>query len=142
MAFEKLLGDPVVPGKRNSYRDVSLSGLNALPYSVYILDYEWRYMFVNDNAKKVLGVLAEEMIGRSALEISKSPVFNEVFEMLSYHLFKKLPLEVTTYSPLRVSQTRIKGYPLHDCYVLCSIPLPAKAEVMNELREELKKRKA
>lgn len=143
MAFEKPSGMLSTLDKYRLYRELPLSELSTLPYSVYIVDYDWRYLFINDNAKKILGSLGEELIGRSALEVFKDPLFNDVFEKLTYNLEKKLPLDVTTYSPLRTSQTRIKGYPLNDCYVFCSVPMPATADVLKELRDELnKKRKA
>jgi hypothetical protein len=140
MAYEKPLGTLIAIDKYRSYLDLPLAELNRLRYPVYIVDYQWHFLFINDNAKKLLGALAEETVGRSAPKIFKDPVFLEVFDKLSNHLDKKLPLEVATCSPLRTSQTRVKGYPLDDCYMFCSIPMPAKADIMNELRAELKKK--
>lgn len=139
MAIEKPLNTLIAIDKYKFYQELPLAELNMVPYSVYVVDYEWRYLFLNDSAKKFLGPLAEELMGRSALEIFKDPMFREVFDRLSYNFNHKLPLDVAVYSPLRISQTRIKGYPLEDCYMFYSIPMPAKADVVNELREELKK---
>jgi hypothetical protein len=47
----------------------------------------------------------------------------------------------TIYSQLRGRQVKIKGYPLNDCYYFYSITLPAKEELLDELRQELNKRK-
>jgi hypothetical protein len=82
----------------------------------------------------------DKLIGKSAFDIFSDPKFKPIFDTISVAVEKRICSNETLYSPLRGKQVRIKGYPLDDCYVFYSSILPAKEEVLAELRRELKAR--
>lgn len=123
------------------YREIPLAALNELSFSVYIVDYQWKYLFVNKESKKVFGEFAETLIGKSALDVFSDARFKLIFDKIKRGVEKKMSINETIYSPLRGKQIVIKGYPLEDCYYFATTVLPAKDEVLGELREELNARK-
>lgn len=142
MKGERTVLERITTGNYKLYSQVPLAEVNQLSCAVYIIDYEWRYLFISDNAKNILGHVAEELVGADAKPIFKDPKFGALYDRLADKVNEKSPLDVTVYSPLRGGQTRIKGYPMDDCYIFWSVAMPAKADVMDELRNELKKRKS
>jgi hypothetical protein len=122
------------------YKDIPLATLNQLPFSVYLIDYNWIYLFLNANSRSVFGELADKLIGKSALEIFSDSKFNTIFENVQSAVVNRSPCDCTLYSPLRGRQVNIKGYPLEDCYYFSTTILPGKEEVLADLREQLNKK--
>lgn len=123
------------------YREIPLDQVDELPHSVYIIDYNWVYLFVNKNCKRAFGSLGENLVGQNALEKFADPKFQAIFDEITYSVKNKLPLDKILFSPLRTSQVRLTGFPLEDCYYFSSIPIPDKDDVLKELRDQLKKKK-
>jgi hypothetical protein len=124
----------------DSYRDIPLEVLDTLPYSVYIIDYNWIYIFLNKNSISVFGADIEQLIGQSALDAFKHSRFEPVFDKIKNGVEHRTACHEIIYSPLRGAQVTIKGYPLSDCYFFSSSIMPAKEEVLEELRVVLKRR--
>lgn len=122
------------------YADLPLGILDELKYSIYVIDYDWIYLFINKNARDAFGRLADKLIGQSAIEIFSDSRFYSVFEKIRHSVATKIPLHTIVDSPLRGRQIVLKGYPLQDCYYFSAGVLPGKQEVLDELREELKRR--
>lgn len=120
-----------------NYSQLPLELLNRLSNSVYVVDYEWRYLFLNDNSKKAFGDIAETLIGKSAIDVFKGPQFQQVFDNLRDAVENKTPFSAVVYSPLRGKQVHIKGFPLEDCYFFSTSVLPGKDELLSELRAQL-----
>jgi nitrogen fixation/metabolism regulation signal transduction histidine kinase len=122
------------------YEDVQLDVLDTLPFSVYIIDYDWVYLFLNKNSIHAFGKNIDKLIGQSALEAFKDVRFEPIFEKIKYSVETKTHCYVTMYSPLRGAQVNIKGYSLEDCYCFSSTVMPSKEQVLGELRGVLNRR--
>lgn len=51
------------------YSELPLDVMDTLRYSVYIIDYNWVYLFLNKNCLEVLGERVGSWIGKSALDV-------------------------------------------------------------------------
>jgi hypothetical protein len=121
--------------------DIPFDLLDRLPFSAYLIDYNWKYLFLNANSRVVFGDIADELPGKSALEFFTDPKFQPIFDKLKNGVENRLACNLTAYSPLRGKQVNIKGYPLEDCYFFSTSILPAKDEILADLRDQLKKEK-
>lgn len=122
------------------YTDLPFEILDELTYPVYVIDYNWIYLFINKDARSTFGRLADQLIGKSAVEIFSDARFYAVFDKIKYAVQTKNPLHAVFESPLRGRKIVLKGHPLEDCYYFSAAILPAKHEIIDELREELKRR--
>jgi hypothetical protein len=125
----------------NRYGDVPLIELDKLPYAAYLVSYDWVYLFINKQGRQTFGTLAEDLIGKSAREVFTGEKFKAVFDKLEEGVKKKISIEAVMYSPMRNSNINVKGYPLEDCYYFSVATLPGRQEVVDDLRNELQKRK-
>lgn len=141
MALKPSLQKPFSIKHYQCFRDIPLAALDKLNYSVYLVDYNWVYLFINKNARTVFGNLADTLIGRSAIDAFKDPMFDNIFAKLQRGVVERIALHESVHSPLRGQQIKIKGYPLLDCYFFSVTTFPGKVEIVDELREELKRRK-
>lgn len=115
--------------------------LDQLNYAVYVIDYSWIYKFINKHGRETYGELAEKLIGQSALTVFSDKRFEQIFSAIKEDVDRKLAIHTIVESPLRGSQVILKGQPLDDCYYFSSTIVPAKIEVLNDLREQLNLRK-
>jgi hypothetical protein len=122
------------------YEDIQLDVLDRLPFSVYIIDYDWVYLFLNKNSIDAFGSHMDKLIGQSALEVFKDVRFEPIFEKIKYSVETKIHCHAIMYSPLRGAQVNIKGYPLEDCYCFSCTIMPSKEQVLEELRGVLNRR--
>lgn len=123
------------------YHELPLEIVDNLPFCAYIVDYNWTYLFINKASRNIFGEEVQNLLGKNALEVFKHDRFKAIFEKIQNAVEQKIICDATIYSPLRGKQVKIKGYPLEDCYYFASVVLPSKDELINELREELNKRK-
>ncbi len=124
-----------------TYDELPLEDVDALPFCVYIIDYNWTYLFINKAAERVFGEKVQNLAGQNALQVFQHEQFKSIFKSIEKGVRNKVPCDETIYSPLRGKQVKVKGYPLCDCYYFYSVTLPAKEELLDELRQELNKRK-
>lgn len=124
------------------FAEVPLHQLDEVAYSAYIINYNWVYLFINKSARDAFGPLADKLIGNSALETFRDSKFAEIFENIKDDVERKLAINKTVVSPLRGSQVILKGHALKDCYYFSATVVPTKVEVLNELRDQLNKRKS
>ena len=135
---------PIAPFSIDHYKrysELPLEVMDTLRYSVYIIDYSWIYLFLNKNCREVLGEEVASWIGKSALDVFKDPKFKTIFDSIAHGVNTKSFCNATVYSPLRGGQVNIKGHPLEDCYFLSALALPSKDDLLDELRQELNRRK-
>jgi hypothetical protein len=125
-----------------NYQDLPLDILDDLPFCVYIVDYNWTYLFVNKISTNFFGKEIQNLVGKNAQQVFGQEKFQTIFENIHDALKRKTICDTTIYSPLRGKQVKVKGYPLDDCYYFYTVTLPSKEELMDELRRELNKRKA
>ena len=112
--------------------------LDLLPYPVYVIDYNWIYLFVNEQSKLVYGT-SSDLVGKSALDAFRDPKFQQVFELIQIGIERRTSAVSTIYMPMYGQKIIVRGYALNDCYFFSTCTLPGKDELIQELREELKK---
>ena len=124
------------------YPDLPLEQLQRLNYSVYVIDYNWHYLFANTHAiEKMAGV---NVIGKSVHTIWKeNPNFNfePVYNLLKESVDHKKTLRLSSRSPVTKKAIEIVGQPLEDCYYFSIHELPDRESILSELKSLLKKRK-
>ena len=123
----------------SAFADLPLEHFNSLKFSVYILDYEWNYLFVNDFVKQNLDKTSEEFIGKNMWDLFAELSADPSFMQLKNNTEKGLVSNFITISPLTSQRLNIMGYPLVDCFFFTSSILPKKEDLINELREALLK---
>ena len=125
----------------NKFAELPLEKLNTLTFSIYLIDFDWNYLFVNDFSKKNLGTRGEDLIGKNIWtefpELAADSSFNELRKKLE----KRVVANLITISPVNSQRLNIVGYPLEDCYYFSASILPDKGDLMQELRNELNKKK-
>lgn len=124
-----------------AFYELPLDKFDTFKFSVYILDFQWNYLFINDFVKNNLGERANDLIGKSMWltfpELASDPVFAQIREKME----RRIAVNVETNSPLTSKRLHITGYALEDCYFFTSSILPDKEELLNEIRMQLSKRK-
>lgn len=125
--------------KYSWFGDLPLDELNNLKFSVYIIDFDWNYLFVNEFVKKNLGARGMDLVGKNMWREFKELVDDPTFSLLKRNMEKRVLTNVVTTSPINGQRLNIIGYALEDCYYFTSSILPDKGDLLNELRGELAK---
>lgn len=125
---------PISSYKR--YAELPLNELDSQRFAIYIIDFNWNYLFVNTFACQTINKSKDDLIGKS--------LFAGVELDPEYSLFLKkveqgLVSNIITISPVTKKRVSVTGYPLEDCYYFAVSMLPDKQDLMNELRSELGK---
>jgi hypothetical protein len=64
------------------FSELPLDQFNTLKFSVYIIDFNWNYLFVNDFVKTNLGERGEGLVGKNIWtefkQLASDPVFNRL----------------------------------------------------------------
>lgn len=129
---------PIIDYKK--FADLPLDRLNNLKFSVYILDFNWNYLFVNEYAKNNLGGRARDLIGKNMWEEFKELSADPSFAILKKNSERGITTNMIVTSPVTRQRLNITGYPLEDCYYFTSSILPDKDNLIDELRNELGKK--
>jgi hypothetical protein len=117
-----------------------LHEFDRFKFSVYILDFEWNYLFVNQFVKLNLGSRAADLVGKNMwLEFPELKV-DPNFKLLKKNLENGIVTNLTTTSPINSQRLNISGYRLEDCYYCTSSILPNKQDLMEELRREISRK--
>src|SRR5689334_13317241 len=122
------------------FDQLPLDKLNSLNFSVYILDFNWCYLFVNDFVKKNLGQRGEDLIGKNMWQEFPELAADASFSELRKKLDQRIDVNLITVSPVNSQRLNIVGYALDDCFYCTASVLPNKADLMQELRNELNKK--
>ena len=123
------------------FADLPFDKLNRLKFSVYIIDFNWNYLFVNEFVKENLGKRGQDLIGKNMWEQFQELVTHPSFQTLKRNTEKGIVSNLIAISPINGKRLSITGYPLEDCYYFSSSILPDKDDLIDELRNELSKRK-
>ena len=124
------------------FSDLTLEHFNSLKFSVYVLDFNWNYLFVNDFVKQNLVEKAEDLVGKNMWAEFPELAVDPSFILLKKNTEKGLDTNIVTTSPINSQRLNIVGKPLKDCYFFFSTILPNKDELINELRGQLEKGEA
>jgi hypothetical protein len=124
-----------------TFSELPLDKFQTFKFSVYILDFNWNYLFVNDFAKANLGEKMSHILGKNMWnefkELAADPVFNQIRDKMD----RRLSCSYETTSPLNGQRIYITGYPLEDCFYFTSSILPDRQELLNDIRNQLTKKK-
>lgn len=123
-----------------AYKDVPAARLDQLRNAIYIIDYSWKFLFVNAVARRRHVSLTTTSIGDDALDIFRASTIHPILDQIKAAVDSQRPFYLTVFSPLQ-TQVILKGHPLRDCYFISITVSQGKQELIAELREELAKRK-
>lgn len=123
------------------FSELPLDKMDTFNFSVYLIDFNWNYLFVNKFVKKNLGARGENLIGKNMWTEFKELANDPNFTLLRQNMERKVATNITTISPITSQRLNITGYPMEDCYYFASSILPDKEDLMQELRNELSKKK-
>jgi hypothetical protein len=123
------------------FSELPFEKFNTLKFSVYIIDFNWNYLFVNDFVKQNLGDRASNLIGKNMWEEFKVLAADPSFQLLKKNTERGVSSNIIVTSPIDGKRLNITGYSLQDCYYFSSSILPDKDNLIDELRNELGKRK-
>jgi hypothetical protein len=123
------------------FDELPFEKFNSLKFSVYILDFEWNYRFLNDFAKSYLGERGRDLIGKNMWEQFPELTTHPSFHQMRQNSEKGVTTNMIVVSPVNGLRLNITGYPLEDCYYFSASILPDKNDLIDELRSELGKRK-
>jgi hypothetical protein len=121
------------------YSQLPLQEFDRLNFSVYILDFEWNYMFVNTFAASNLGVQATDLIGQNIWQRFPKLAADPNFITLRKNLEDNIATNFRTVSPLTSLRLNISGFRLEDCYYCTSSVLPNKEDLLDDLRKQITK---
>ena len=122
------------------FEELPLDKFNQFRFSVYVLDFNWNYLFVNDFVSSNLGDRGKELLGKNMWQTFTELAADPVFQQIRASMERKIPININTISPITSQRLNISGYPMEDCYYFTSSVIPDKEELINELREELLKK--
>jgi hypothetical protein len=129
-------------GSYSKFSELPLDEFNKLRFSVYVIDFDWNYLFINDFVKTTLGARAENIIGKNMWQEFEELANDPSFNLLKKDAEKGLKINIVTTSPINTKRLNIIGYALQNCWLFSSSILPDKDELLDELRSELKMRTA
>lgn len=121
------------------FAELPLDQLDLLKFSVYIIDFNWNYLFVNEFVKTNLGERAADLIGKNIWTEFKELAVDPSYNFLRKNMEKKIVTNINTTSPVNSQRLNIVGYPLEDSYYFSASILPDKDELLNELRRHIKR---
>lgn len=126
----------------NCFKALPLNEFELKKYSIYIIDYDWNYLFANRYAIESLGGINPvgkhvQTIWKEREEVNFEPIFN----MLKHSVTQRKPLELKSRSPLTKKNIEILGHPLDDCYCFSIQEMPDKESLLQELKSLLNRKK-
>jgi hypothetical protein len=117
-----------------------LSDFDRARYSIYVIDKNWNYLFVNEFVRINLGERAQGIIGKNMWDTFPELRSDGQFSLLRTNTEHGRDSNLVTISPITGQRLNITGHPLMDCYIFTSSILPKKQEVLDELRRQLSMR--
>jgi hypothetical protein len=123
----------------SKFSEVPLSRLEQLDFSIYLLDFDWNYLFVNQFVKNNLGERGENLVGKNMWRTFPELASDAAFVQLKKNMENGIVTLLETASPINSQRLKITGYRLEDCYYFTATILPSKIDLMQELRGELSK---
>ncbi len=123
------------------FSELPLDQFQKLKFSVYIIDFAWNYIFVNDYVKNNLGERGRDLVGKNMWVEFKELAADPNFILLRKNMEKRIATNMVAISPVNGKRLNITGYALEDCYYFSASVLPDKDDLIHELRNELNKKK-
>lgn len=118
------------------YAELPLNELDSQRFAIYIIDFNWNYLFVNAFACQTLNKSKDDLVGKSPFAgVELDPEYSLFLKKVEQGAVSN----IITISPVTRKRVSVTGYPLEDCYYFAVSMLPDKQDLMNELRSELGK---
>ena len=122
-----------------NFSELPLDDFNELQFSIYIIDFNWNYLFVNSFVKKNLAERGNDLIGKNMWVEFPELARDSAFLQLREKMDRRIMATYQTTSPITSQRLSITGYPLEDCFYFSSSILPDRQELLNDLRKQLKR---
>jgi hypothetical protein len=122
------------------FSELPFDHFNEQKFLVYILDFEWNYMFANGLVASHLSLSVSELLGKNMWQVFPELKADPDFQLLKRTMESASICNLTTQSPITNKKLSITGYRLDDCYYFSCTILPNKQSLLDELRTVLKKR--
>lgn len=129
---------PITQYKR--FGELPLDLFDTFNYSVYLIDFDWNYLFVNNFVKSNLGARGADLIGKNIWKEFKELASNPTFQQLKANMERRVTTNLITVSPLTSQRISITGYALEDCYYFTSSILPDRNDLLHELRQVMNRK--
>ena len=123
------------------FSQLPFNQFDKLKFSIYIIDFNWTYLFVNDFAKINLGERGNDLVGKGMWTEFKELAADPSFKYLRKNMENGIVSNINVISPINGKRLNISGYPLEDCYYFSASVLPNKGDLIEELRNELGRKK-
>lgn len=122
------------------FAQLPLREFDRFTFSVYILNFNWDYLFVNKFAADNLGLDSSDLVGKNIWTQFPALASDPNFLTLRKNLESNIATNFRTVSPLTSLRLNISGCRLDDCYYCTSSLMPNREDLLNELRREITKR--
>jgi hypothetical protein len=106
--------------RETTFAQLPLSLLNAQRYSIYVLDRDWNYLFVNEFVHENLGTKGENLTGKNMWTTFPELASHPVFMVLRERTEAGLDSDLMTISPLTFRRIHVYGEVLSDCFFFAS----------------------
>jgi hypothetical protein len=124
-----------------SFNDLPLSKLDETRFSVYVIDRDWNYLYVNRFVKENLGERGAGLAGKNMWRTFPELGMDPMFKTLRERSEQGLDSDLTTVSPLTFQRINVTGQVLQDCYLFTASIVPRREDVISDLKSELRKEK-
>jgi hypothetical protein len=114
--------------KYRRYEELPFEKFNEMKFSIYVIDFNWNYLFVNQFAKDNLKERTSDLIGKNMWDEFPEFRVDPVFKSLREKMDRKVACTFETTSPINSKRLYITGYPLEDCFYFSSSILPDRQE--------------
>lgn len=121
------------------FNELPLKSFDDVPFSVYVLNKDWEYLYINSFVENNLGRKKEELLGKNMWEMFPELKTDPIFNQLKSETEAGKTTNYITISPLTLHRLNIVGQPLDDCYFFTASILPNKDSLLNELRVAMNK---
>lgn len=111
---------------RRTFAGLSLAELDTYRYSVYVIDYDWFYLFCNEYARQKIGYDVTGKYIKRVWEQNRGTLFEPLFQKLQKAVEDKVEIVLYDFSPVTKNKIQIDGFPLEDCYYFSVKDLPAE----------------
>ncbi len=124
------------------FKELPLDQFENARYSIYVIDWNWNYLFVNKFALENLGSKANSVLKGKNMWTTFPELEKDLhFATLRENSEKGLNTNILAVSPLTGQRLHITGQKLGDCYLFTSSITPNKEKLIEELKNTLNNRK-
>ena len=122
-----------------TFSELPLEQFNSQGYPIFIVDFDWNYLFVNDFVRRQVGDRAGNLKGKNMWIAFKPLTADPVFRRLRSNLDKRIITNIVVTSPMTFQLLNIVGYPLDDCFYFSMTPIPEKNAMADNISSEFVK---